>query len=242
MVYTIKVIKKSVLLINKNLMNIIMPRTVRRRGKTKSRRKMKSKSRSKSKLNIDLKDYIVLNQTDVNLLYDITKKTIDILDKANIEYWATDGTLLGIIRSKGFIPWDDDVDIAIDIKDKAKLRSLKDVFKKANLDLVGVGKYMKVKPPSNKDVWIDIFILTNGGWPQQHFNRKDFRPEEKIFPLRKGKFGPFNMNIPNKSEIYLDRIFTDWKTIAYIYNHHTKGKKKVYFKANPELKKPTLPN
>ena len=54
---------------NKNLMSIVMPRTVRRKGKTKSRRKMKSKSRSKSKVNIDLKDYIVLNQTDVNLLF-----------------------------------------------------------------------------------------------------------------------------------------------------------------------------
>ena len=34
----------------------------------------------------------------------------------------------------------------LDINDKAKLRSLKDVFKQANLALVGVGKYMKVKP------------------------------------------------------------------------------------------------
>ena len=71
------------------------------------------------------------------------------MDKHKIDYWATDGTLLGIKRSKGFIPWDDDVDIAIDINDKAKLRSLKDVFKQANLALVGVGKYMKVKPNQN---------------------------------------------------------------------------------------------
>ena len=106
-----------------------MPRTVRRKGKTKSRKKMKSKSRSKSKVNIDLKDYIVLNQTDVNLLYDITKKTIDILDKANIEYWATDGTLLGIIRSKGFIPWDDDVDEAAPLPTK-KQQSTVDKIKK----------------------------------------------------------------------------------------------------------------
>ena len=155
-----------------------MPRTVRRKGKTKSRKKMKSKSRSKSKVNIDLKDYIVLNQTDVNLLYDITKKTIDILDKANIEYWATDGTLVGIIRSKGFIPWDDDVDIAIDIKDKSKLRSLKDVFQKAGLELVGVGKYMKVKKPGNKKVWIDVFILDNGVWPQKHYSDIAFKPGE----------------------------------------------------------------
>ena len=222
-------------------MSIIMPRTVRRKGKTKSRKKMKSKSRSKSKVNIDLKDYIVLNQTDVNLLYDITKKTIDILDKANIEYWATDGTLLGIVRSKGFIPWDDDVDIAIDIKDKSKLRSLKDVFQKAGLELVGVGKYMKVKKPGNKKVWIDVFILDNGVWPQKHYSDIAFKQGE-LYPLKKDSFGKLRLNIPNKSDEYLDRIFTDWKTIAYIYNHKTKGKKKISFKDYPELKKPALAN
>ena len=49
------------------------------------------------------------------------------------------------------------------------------------------------------------------------------------------------MNIPNQSDKYLDRIFKDWKKIAYIYNHHTKGKKKISFKDFPELKKPKLP-
>ena len=212
-----------------------------RKSVRKSIRKRRKSTRGGNKKdNFNLKKYIVLNQKEVNLLYDMTKKTIDILDKANIDYWATDGTLLGIKRSKGFIPWDDDVDIGIDTKDKQKLRSLKDDFKNVGLDLVGVGKYMKVKTPKTKDVWIDIFILTNGAWPQDHFKHLKFKPGE-LYPLKKGSFGKLRLNIPNKSEQYLNRIFKDWKKVAYIYNHHTKGKKKISFKEYPELKKPKLP-
>ena len=105
---------------------------------------------------------------------------------------------------------------------------------------MGVGKYIKVKQPNNKKVWIDIFILNNGVWPQHHYKDIAFKKDE-LYPLKKGKFGKLTMNIPNKSDKYLDRIFKDWRTIAYIYNHHTKGKKKISFKDYPELKKPKLP-
>lgn len=48
-----------------------------------------------------------------NKYIEILQKYISICDENNLTYYAFYGTLLGAVRHQGFIPWDDDVDVAM---------------------------------------------------------------------------------------------------------------------------------
>ena len=53
---------------------------------------------------------------------EILKKIADLCDKLNLRYSLAWGTLIGAIRHKGFIPWDDDIDIQMPRPDYEKLK------------------------------------------------------------------------------------------------------------------------
>lgn len=60
---------------------------------------------------------------------DILKDFVAICDEHHLHYFAIAGTGIGAIRHKGFIPWDDDIDIALPRKDFEKaLRLVKERY------------------------------------------------------------------------------------------------------------------
>ena len=113
---------------------------------------------------------------------EILKEFDKICKKNNLRYVLTGGTLIGAIRHNGFIPWDDDIDIAMPRKDynkfieiqKKELNHNKYYFQSLETDkhYSSVGAKIRRKnsiyketlsslPRQNQGIWIDIFPIDN---------------------------------------------------------------------------------
>ncbi len=65
-----------------------------------------------------------LQKTELEILMELDR----VCRKHNLRYYIVGGTLIGAVRTGGFIPWDDDIDVSMPREDFDKLLSLKDEF------------------------------------------------------------------------------------------------------------------
>ncbi len=163
------------------------------------------------------------------LLFNMFKNIINKFKKYNVKYFLSCGGLLGYFRhNKGFIPWDDDLDICVFEKDIDKVRKcLKELEDEYNYECMLSTKYQPNDKISYNNANMDIFYLRKYD-NYYHYNNKllkdtwsnEYIYEDEIFPLKnvdyylyspEGKvYNKININIPNDSISFLNHAYKNW--------------------------------
>ena len=145
------------------------------------------------------------NQREHQLIaYEALQEIDRIFKKHNIRYYLLAGTTLGAIRHKGFIPWDDDIDIGIFSKDKEQVSRI------IEEELSGKFQWLDMRIKDNfprfygKVLYeskgcVDIFLLvktSNVAWKRElhWFWRKS------ITKVYQAKIGYIDGNIPDSTK------------------------------------------
>lgn len=127
-----------------------------------------------------------------NVELDLLNKFIEVCNKYNLKYFIFSGSMIGTIRHKGFIPWDDDIDVAMLREDYNKLLKIADKeFIKPyffqtpyndclyrghaqlrNSNTTGILPY-EIERKHNQGIFMDIFPLDEYPKTQKEYNKQN---------------------------------------------------------------------
>lgn len=176
---------------------------------------------------------------------DILKHLKKICDENNIKFFLGAGTLIGAVRHKGFIPWDDDIDVFMFRDDYNKLINIfNNTGKYKLLSLETSSDYylpfMKLvdsttkvnddvlKPLNDLGIWVDIFPLD---YYDEKLNIKKLQILESKNVVSQNIY--FKKSTGNFFRTLIKRIF-------YIL-YHNKNPRNYAIKINNILNKQKIP-
>lgn len=173
------------------------------------------------------------NPRDYGQSLELLRYVIGICEKYEINYFLSYGTLLGQVRHGGFIPWDDDIDLAVDgdrflaLLDQGKLSNA--TYQVVSILHKNFGVYYKfiyrdhpkIIKHERKLRWswpfVDIFIYQERdgniyNLPIHTLKHTETVLEKSlIFPLQTALFEGLQVKIPNRSHKLLDKFYgKDW--------------------------------
>jgi lipopolysaccharide cholinephosphotransferase len=170
----------------------------------------------------------------LKILYSMMKNITSYFKQNNIKYFAEGGTLLGIVRNRGQIPYDNDIDLGMLETDFIKLLKCKeDIETKFNYALRYEHYMLKIfyKDISlvlnGEDIFpcVDVFVYRRFNHriePIQHWENCYFK-ESEFKPLIKRKYHDIDVYTPNNPIPYLERYYGgDWRKPVYDYKEYKK--------------------
>lgn len=156
------------------------------------------------------------------------KKWIEFTNQNNIEWWATDGTLLGAIRQNGYITYDDDIDVGITFETYLSLLNKRRELHRQGFKLSKATIGLRFHKIGETVPFLDVvvydlnpsnetemkmcapivngektFLSTNVTFPKESFKVED------LYPLKEHQFESYTIKIPKNSEDILRRIYSE---------------------------------
>ena len=196
--------------------------------------------------------YLELREVQIEEL-NILKRTMTFLDNNNIKYYLAAGSLLGAVRHKGFIPWDDDIDVYIPRPDFEKIVEIarkkpfideekkhKIIYCQLNtsfqpfIKIINEDIVIDEVAELDTNLWIDIFPMD--GVPESEEERKKVFKDNYIkhwdLILKSLKFRNVFKIIPDKklaTKRFLRKFLLVFKEKKKLEENYINGLKKYDF-------------
>lgn len=132
-----------------------------------------------------------------------------VFEKSCIKFGIIYGTLLGAIREKGFIPWDEDIDVFMIDEDRELLHSA--LWDLRNVGLELIRKEGDLYSVMKGNDYIDIYVFRSEG--SKRWCNTDVLPEKFFGFTDKVDLLGGNYFCPDKPLDFLEHVYgSDWKT------------------------------
>lgn len=165
----------------------------------------------------------------------LLREWMRLAEEHNIIWFCNGGTLLGAIRDKGFVHYDNDIDLVVLLHDYNTIKRLlsdtcvvEECEPGFQLHLKGrrfpfIDLWLQAPNPENPDEIILACPFVNNHptyganlvWPNEKYATQD------IMNLVKLPFEDMMVNVPNNYETYVKRMYGDDCLVRYVIQEHT---------------------